>query len=261
MPRPEKSRRSPDGKRRLTPLEQAVRRRAAELVTTGYPPAMAMSVAQGRMTLNEAVERLARRAEVERLMKSHDMTRALATQVVLGHAKLDEFLAKRRFDEHRGANRVRSVLDDAQADGRVWTWALFGGRKVDGRITQVTPYQVTLEPVEGPAEDLHKLAFKFGHALDDYKRLRKIQAWNKALRDAPRLPPELPQDRYTCSDKRFFKYVDTGVPVRATLLEGEVIEGSVAWFSRYEFALSIKGQATIVVFRHALHDLTELGDK
>ena len=261
MPHPEKSRRSPDAKRRLTPKEIDDRRRAAELVVQGYPPAMAMSVAQGRMTKNEATERLARRAEVEQLMKAHDMTRALATQVALGHAKLDEFLAKRRFDQHRGANRVRSVLDEAASDGRVWTWALFGGRKVEGKLTAITPYNVTLVPTEGAPEELHKLAFKFGHAPDDFKRLRKIQLCNKALREAPKAPAERPQERYTCSDKRFFKYVDSGAVVRATLLEGEVIEGSVAWFSRYEFALSIKGHATIVVFRHALNDLIEVADK
>lgn len=261
MPRPEKNRRGPDPKRRAPPLDPAIRRRADELAASGMSPAMAMSVAQGRMTLNDALERMLRRSDVERLMKQHDMTRALATQVVLGHANLNEFLAKRRFEAHRGSNQIRSVLDEAAADGRLWSWGLFGGRRLEGKITAITLYNATVTAPDGTAEELHKLAFKFGHSADDAKRIRKTQTWNKALKEAPRQPAERPQERYTCSDKRFFRYVDTRTVVRATLLEGEVIEGTVAWFSRYEFALAIKGGATLVVFRHALHDLIEVGDK
>lgn len=248
-------------RRRATPPQLLQRRKAEELMARGMPLAMALAVAQGRIPLNEALERLSRRTEVDRLMKAHDMSRALATQVVLGQADLDSFLAKRRFETHRGTHRDRSVLDEAKSDGRSWHWALFGGRKVEGKITDAQPYEVELTPTSGAAERLHKLAFKYGLAADEAKKLRKSLSYLKALQDAPRAPAERPQERYTCSDKRLFRYIDSGVHVRATLLEGEVIEGTMVWFSRFEFALAVKGGATVVIFRHALHDLSEVDDK
>jgi sRNA-binding regulator protein Hfq len=54
-----------------------------------------------------------------------------------------------------------------------------------------------------------------------------------------------------------FGYHDVGIEVVVTLLEGEVLRGIVAWFSRYEFALTVKGGVQVTVFRHALVNVTE----
>ena len=90
--------RGPLGRPKPDPV---VRARVDELVTSGMPVAMAHAVANGRLDLNEALERLAQASEIERVMRDHDLSRALATQVVLGHADLQAYLIRRRFDEHR----------------------------------------------------------------------------------------------------------------------------------------------------------------
>ncbi|MCB9682941.1 MAG: hypothetical protein H6733_15860 [Alphaproteobacteria bacterium] len=241
-----------------TPDERASRKRIEELTASGMPFHLAQAVAQARMPLNEALERMAQRDEVERLMKAHELSRALATQVVLGHADLEAFLAKRRFEAHRAANLDKSVLEDARASGKPMVFCLFGQRKIEATVTACTPYNVELTPVGGePAEELHKLAFKYAYAPDDWKKVKKAVRKHKDLSAAPREPATRPQDRYTCSDKRLFHFLDSKATVDATLLEGEILHGEIAWFSRFEFGMSLKGGGATTVFRHALHRIVE----
>lgn len=259
----------PDVKRRVVvrrrsrepaaPDPVAIRARADELAESGMPFQMAMAVAQGRLELNAALERLAQRAEVDRLMRDHDLTRAFATQVALGHADLDTFLAKRRFLAHREENANRSCLESAASSGDTWVFGLFEGRKVEGTISEVTTYQATLVADGAEPEELHKLAFKYAYRPDDWKRVKKAIRKNKELSAEPRTPSERPQDRYTCSDRRLFGYMDEEATVDVTLLEGEILQGSIAWFGRFEFGLRVKGDAEIIVFRHALHRIRHLG--
>ena len=233
--------------------DEQTRKRVEELVSAGMPFQMAMSVAKERMSLNEALERMAQRADVDRLMRRHDLSRALATQIALGHADLDVFLWKQRFQRHREEHHSTSCLREAQEDGGAWTFALHGQRRVTGRVLDVTPYAVTLQPTGAPEEEIHKLQFKFGVRAEAFKKVRKLMRTDDALASAPRAPIARPQDRYSCSDKRLFRYIDASTKVVVTLLEGEVFVGKATWFGRYEFGLELKNGSLVTCFRHALH--------
>lgn len=234
-----------------------VRARAEKLAANGMPFQMAMAVALGRVSLNDALERLARQDKVDKTMEEHDLSRALATQVVIGHADLDKVLARRRMQEHREENRLRSCLEQARESGEPLAVALHGDRKVIGKVIQVEQYEVVFEDGDGEQHREHKLQLKFAWDPADWKRVRKGLKTDKALAADPLAPVERPQDRYTCSDKRLFRYMDDEVPVQATLLEGEQLRGTITWFGRYEFGMELKGGAPVTVFRHCLHDLRE----
>lgn len=229
----------------------AIRDRAHELTKSGMPYQMAMAVAQGRLELNEALERLARRNEVEQLMRKYELNRALATQIALGHADLEQFLFKRRLGEHREAHRDRSVLDEAAADGVERAFALHGKRLVRGVVSAVDAYHATITGSDGE-EQHHKLQFKYAYDPADWKRVRKVLKKDKDLSKSPKDPIDRPQDRYTISDRRLFGYHDQSKQIDVTLLEGEQLRGQVAWFGRYEFGLTIKGDVEMTIFRHAL---------
>lgn len=238
--------------------DTAIRARADELHAAGMPHQMALAVAHGKLRLNEALERLARRDAVNRLMEKHDLSRALATQIALGQASLADVLARRRLTQHRDDNRDRSILDEAVADSRPLTLLLHGNRRAIGRVVLVDSYMFRFQPEEGEAEDLHKLQVKIAFSPDAYKKVKKSLRVDKKVQEAPAGPIARPQDRYTCSDKRLFRYLDQGTEVQATTLEGDQVRGQVTWFSRYEFGLRLKGDVELVVFRHALADLREV---
>ncbi len=251
-------------KRPSTPADDAARERAQELVRTGMPPQMAHAVARGKMSLSDAVERMARRDQVNRLIEQHELSRALATQVALGQADLEVVLARRRLEDHRETNRERSVLIEREGSPDALTFHLHGDRRLTATVLKVDRYDVLLQPhsrdgqAEAAPELVHKLQLKLAFDPRDYKMVRKGMKRHKVLQKQPLAPIERPQDRYGCSDKRLFRYVDGEVQVQATLLEGEILRGALTWFSRFELGMSVKGGGAVVLFRHALHDLREV---
>lgn len=242
--------------RRPPEPEVSPRERAEKLKADGMPYQLAMGVARGRLTLNDALQQMARTEHAERLIREHDISRALAMQIALGHASLDDLLAKRRMAEHRVSHRERSCLDEAEISGESLTVALSGGAVVKGPIRALTPYTFTIG--EGDkAQEVHKLRAIYAYGSSAWKVAKKALRSDEAVARLGKEPAERPQDRYACSDRRLFGYVDSGTEVTATLLDGTVVRGVITWFSRFEFALRAR-DAEIFVFRHALHNLAEV---
>lgn len=264
----------PQGPRRRSPRDQEqradaspaarrqaddARQRAEEIVrTSNIPLNLALQVARGQRTLNDVVMQLAREAEVERLMARHELNRALAMQVARGEVKLEEVLRKVRQQAYLAGTRDRSALTDALQQGAALALAVHGGKILRGRVTAVEVYDVLFAP-EGEAEvRLPKVQIKYAYDPAQYKQVRK-QLHMDPARKGSREPILRPQDRYGCSDKRLFRYMDTGAVVVATTLEGEVFRGKVSWMSRWEFCLKLeRSEASVVIWRHALADLAEV---
>jgi sRNA-binding regulator protein Hfq len=235
-----------------------IRERAKEMEARGLPPAMALAVAHGRMSLPQAMERLARSAEIEQLMRKHDLTRAVAAQIAKGDADLTAFLQRRRLAQHLEQHFSKSCLEEAQRTGQPLTTCLHGQRRIEAVVTAVGPYEVTLQPVDGSdALVIHKLQFKYCYLPGEWKRVRKALRRDKALGEGPREPIARPQDRYTLSDKRLFGYVERKLVLDITLLEGEILRGTVLWFGRYELGLALKGEGQVTIFRHAIAIITK----
>ncbi|MBX2803858.1 MAG: hypothetical protein KTR31_39645 [Myxococcales bacterium] len=228
-----------------------VRERAEQLAEQGMPYQMAMAVAHGRMDLNEALERMARRDRVNSLMERHGLSRALATQIAIGHADLDQVLARRRLTEHRRDNRERTCL----VLGTKLALALHDGRVLKGEISAAEAYTFDLGDTDGNSQQVHKLEVKYAYDPGDWKKIKKGIRTDKDRVLEVTAPAQLPQDRYSCSDRRLFGYLDRTIDVVATLLSGEQLRGTVSWFSRYEFGMTLRTGCDVTIFRHALQDL------
>jgi sRNA-binding regulator protein Hfq len=46
-----------------------------------------------------------------------------------------------------------------------------------------------------------------------------------------------------------------------TLLEGEMIRGTIADFSRYDITVSLKGARLVTILRHAIYDIRNKGGR
>ncbi len=244
------------------PQRAEIRRRAQELVrTAGIPQNLAWQVAQGNLSLNEVLQRMATRDRVTTLMERHGLPKSLATQIALGQADLDRVLRKQRLEEHMAANRDRSILAASVESGAPIHLGLLGGRTVHGRVVAVGRYEFTFRHIdprsgaEGEEEAIHKLYCKYGCRAEDARGVRNQMKRDKS-RPSKTEPIWKPQERYGCSDRRLFGYVDSEAPVSCTLQEGEVLRGLPRWMGRWEFGLELKKKAVeVVVFRHALVEL------
>ena len=237
-----------------------LRRKAEELMRdAGLPQHLAMRVAKGELKLQDALSQLGDKDRVEKLITRHGLERSLATQVVLGRVSLDQILARRRMKEHIAQHHSRSLLDDALTSGRELVFGLHSRRLVRARVVGLNTYEVKLEASseDAPAGELglmHKLQLKFALLTDDLTLARGIlehDASNEAQE-----PIERPQDRYRCANKRLFSWVDAKTPVEVTTLESDVVCGPIAWIGRWELGLLGADDMEIVIFRHAISNIS-----
>ena len=237
------------------PKAQA-RRKAESLVRdAGIPQHLAWQISLGNLTLNEVLEKLAQKDKVEGLMRRFDLPKSLATQVSMDQADLAVVLRKRRYQAHTEANRDRSVLVSAVDSGDNVVLGLHGRRVLKGQVTAVDQYEFSFQArgTDAPAVE-HKLQAKWACSAADEMAVRKAHKKDKA-RDADAEPVWKPQDRYGCSDKRLFGYVDDGDEVAVTTVEGDLFRGTVTWMGRWEFGMELKKGAQVVIFRHAIADV------
>lgn len=240
------------------PDAQARRQKIDELMRKGLPQPLAQAVANGQMSANDAVVRLQRDDEADRIARQHDLPRALAMQIAMGHADLAATLRNRRIDAFLAVNGARSLFDAASPDSTVW-WSLgvLGQATRPVRLLANARYEVLVQDESGAEARVHKTTIKYAFLTDDFKRVRKHLEYDKALRAAAVEPQLRPQDRYACSDRRIGGWWDARVPVRLTTVEGEVFTGDIAWFSRYEIGLTTRSGAEVVLLRHGLADAHE----
>ncbi len=224
----------------------------------GLPQHLAMKVAKGDLSLNDALGQVVDKDRVERVMARHDLERSLATQIVMGRVSLDKILLRRRREQHIAENHGKSILDEALKDGRPRIFGLHGHRIVRAKVMKVDAYEVTLEADEadapaGPLGAMHKLQLKFAMDAPDSDALRKNLGNDPTVQGEP---IERPQDRYRCANKRLFAWLDAKTPLEFTTLEGEVVCGPLNWIGRWELGVSIGGDEQLVLFRHALANIS-----
>src|SRR5690606_1638279 len=178
------ARRGIGGPRRKKLPDARVKKRADDLHAMGMPYQMAMAVAHGKLDLNEALERMAQKDRVQKLMRDHDLSRALATQVAMGHADLDQVLARRRLQEHRETYRHRSCL----VEGAEITLGISGRKTCTGVVRSVAPYSFVFEETGCEPVELHKLQARYGYAPQAWKVVKKVLRVDKRLAAQAREP-------------------------------------------------------------------------
>jgi len=234
--------------------DQRTRAKAARLEKeAGLPRTLAYQVAMGNVSLSEVLERMARRDQVESLMRRHELPKSLATQVALGQADLDQVLIRRRREAHVAEHRERSVLSHALESGSPVLIGLLGARRLEGTITAVDRYEFTLTPKKGEAETVHKVRMKYGVDLSQGMKARGVVKAPKSSVVAE--PVWKPQERYGVSDKRLYGYLEDEMDVVATTTEQDVVRGRLSWLGRWEFGMTTRKGIEVVLFRHALCDI------
>ena len=233
-----------------------IQRKADRLVReAGIPHSLAWQVATGALSLNDVLERLARKDKVDGLMRRFDLPKSQATQVALGQADLDSLLKKRRLDAELARSRERSFLLEAAHGGVPVVLGVHGRRVVKGHVKGVDRYEFSfLDRGASEPASVHKLQVKWACIGDDELLVRKAHKKGPGS-DADAEPVWKPQDRYGCPDRRLFDFLDDAVDVVVTLLEGDQFSGHVTWMGRWEFGMELKKGARVVIFRHALTDI------
>lgn len=230
----------------------AVRKKAEKLAASaGIPRSWALQVAQGKATLNDVLTRLARQDRIEQLERRHGLDRSTAAQVADGSQDLDQVLLRNRLAGHLEEHGGRSIFEEARESGRALVLHLHGLRTVTASIGEVDAYEIDLVSADGQ-ERVHKLQVKMVHDARFAAKVREASEGRAAAE-----PRARPQDRFHTSDKRLYAWLDSKARLRFRTLEGDLVEGRLAWIARWELGLS-QADGEVVLMRHALAGVEEL---
>jgi hypothetical protein len=229
-----------------------VRAQAEKLVeTTGIPRNLAFQVAMGNLSLNDVLQKLAFRDEIDKIIRRYEFPRSLATQIAMGQVELEDVLRKRRLLEYTESSRDKSMLTEVEASGDQVTFLLHGMQRKSGVVSNVTAYDFTLTPKQGPPEVIHKLQARAGWGAR--KNAAVLSCLKKDKEHAVAVEPIVkPQDRFHCSNRRLFQHMEAADKLSIHLLEGDIVIGTIDWIGRWEVGIKIKKGPVVTVFRHAM---------
>jgi len=157
--------------------------------------------------------------------------------------------------EYLEATYHHSVFDQALQSQQPWELHLHGQRVIKATVVENLTYDLKVHTEGQGQEELPKINVKFLYQADlaaAVRKLIKIDQKTQALALSPILAPH---QRHFVKNKTLFPLMKERQVAFFTLLEGEMIRGIVADFSRYEIILHLKGGLPIVMLRHSIYDL------
>ncbi|RKU18589.1 hypothetical protein C6503_09245 [Candidatus Poribacteria bacterium] len=134
-------------------------------------------------------------------------------------------------------------------------FALYNAIQLPATVLEMTLSSLTLNS-NGKEEQIAKTDVKYCYKDFDAE---KVQAAVEIDEDVKaRQLTQLPPDAQPCEiDTEAVRHArKNGSPIEITLREGEVFRGTVDWVSSYEIKLILENGAKVVIFRHAVYDLS-----
>ena len=157
--------------------------------------------------------------------------------------------------DHLNSVRSHSVFDQLLASQEVWEMRLHGQRVVQAKVVENQAYEMVLD-IEGQGrEPIHKLQVKCLYPAASAADVAKQLKIDKKVLGLGLEPIKAPAERYIVKNKTLFPLMKEREVVFCTLMEGEVIRGLIADFSRFEMIMHAKGGLPVTILRHSLYDL------
>ena len=156
--------------------------------------------------------------------------------------------------DYLGATYARSVFAQALASHTPWTLHLHGQRIVQASIVANHTYDLTVAMADAGQEELPKIHVKCLYPVELSAAIRPLIKVDKQVAGLGLAPILEPDKRYFVKNKTLFPLMKDKQVVFFTLLEGEVIRGIIADFSRYDVTVNLKGGTPVVILRHSMYD-------
>jgi sRNA-binding regulator protein Hfq len=157
--------------------------------------------------------------------------------------------------EHLKSVLGHSVFDELLTSQAVWEMRLHGQRVVQAKVVDNQTYELGLDIDGQGREPLHKLQVKCLYPVDSAAEVEKQLKIDKKVLGLGLEPIKAPGQRYIVKNKTLFPLMKEREVVFCTLMEGEVLRGLIADFSRFEMIMHAKGGLPIVILRHSIYDL------
>ncbi len=148
-----------------------------------------------------------------------------------------------------------SIFDQALTSNQPWQMHIHSHRIIKVKILENLKYDLSVNIDETGDEILPKTHVKLLYPEDLAGSVTPLLKTDKKVRDLALEPIPSPRNRYHIKNKSLFPLMEEKTVLFFTLLEGEIIKGIVAGFSRYEITVNMKGRIPVTILRHSIYDL------
>ena len=159
------------------------------------------------------------------------------------------------LQEYLDAAYNTSIFNQAIASKEPWKLHIHNHRIIKVKIIEDLRYDVKVSVNGAPDEVLPKTDIKLIYPEGLAGSITPFIKTDKKVRDLGLEPIISPKKRYHIKNKSLFPLMKERSVLFFTLLEGEIIKGIVAGFSRYEITINMKGGIPVTILRHGIYDL------
>jgi len=152
---------------------------------------------------------------------------------------------------------TNSIFDQALDSKQPWGFHLHGYRVVRARILENLAYDLKVDIENREEEDLPKILVKLLYPAGVTESVMPLIKMDKKIKALELSPILSPTRRYFIKNKSLFPLMKEKQVVFFTLLEGEIIKGIIAGFSRYDITVNLKGGIPVTILRHSIYDLRD----
>jgi len=159
------------------------------------------------------------------------------------------------LQEYLDAEYGNSIFDQLFEEKTAWEFHLHGPRVVRATVAEDLTYDLKLD-IEGQGvEEIPKIQVKFLHPIEHSEAVQKLVKPDAKIQKLGLEPIPSPSDRDFVKNKSLFPLMQEREVIAFTLLEGEIIRGLIAAFTRYEITVNMKGGVPVTLLRHSIYDL------
>ena len=155
-------------------------------------------------------------------------------------------------------NYETSIFDQINKEGSLWNFHVHENRIITAQIVENLRYDLKLD-IEGQGEmELPKIMIKLLYPREKARIIQPLlKKTDKKVKNRKLEPVVSPMDRFFVKNKSLFPLMVERQVVFLTLLEGEIIRGLIAGFSRYDIIVRLKGGVPVTLLRHSIFDLRD----
>ncbi len=161
------------------------------------------------------------------------------------------------LNEYLSQNYEKSFFDKAKESGKFYDFHIHGHQILTAKVTENQPYQVQLAIKNGEKIFKPKIEIKFIHEHAHRDKVLNLISYNDHVKKQQFQPIINQRNRHHVKNKSLYPLMKDREVLFFTMLEGEILRGVIADFSRYEITVNLKGGIPVVLLRHALYDLRD----
>lgn len=151
-------------------------------------------------------------------------------------------------------NYDQSLFDQAVESGQAYMLHVHGHKNVQAIVKENLIYDIKTD-IDGKEDIIPKIEIKFLYPAEQKESVISLLKEDKKVKELGLEPIPRPNKRFFVKNKSLFPLMKDNEVIFFTLLEGDLIRGVIAGFSRYEITFSLKGGIPLTILRHSIYDL------